>query len=117
VIKKLSILILIIAAGIGIWVVFALWSGIYSVYSFPPSKEHPDGATLLVSRDEWEPMFNSPQYRAPVREAGKTQGVTLGSAPKLRRPLERRTIVTLPYVEWAYKKSLEPQETYVPKLK
>lgn len=116
-IKKLAILILIVAAGVGIWVAFALWSGIYSIYTFPPGKEHPEGATLLVSRDEWEPMFNSPAYKPPPRDPGKTKGVSLGSIPKLRRPLARRTIVALPYIEWAYKKSLEPQETYVPKLK
>jgi hypothetical protein len=107
----------VVAIGVGIWVAFALWAGIYSIYTFPPSKDHPDGATMLVSRDEWEPMFNSPQYRAPARDPAKTSGVSLGSAPKLRRPLERRTIVTLPYIDWAYQRSLQPQESYTPKLK
>ena len=32
------------------------------------------------------------------------------SADRPRRPIPLRTIVKLPYVEWAYKKSLEPQK-------
>lgn len=113
--KKIFAFLSIVAVGVGIWVAFALWSGIYSIYSIPPSATDPDGSTLLVSRDEWEPMFNSPQYRPPARDPGKSSGVTLGSIPKLKRPLERRTIVKLPFIEWAYKKSLEPEAPPAPR--
>jgi len=113
--KKIFVFLSIVATGLGIWVAFALWSGLYSIYTFPPSNAHPDGVTLLVSREEWEPMFNSPDYRPPAREPGKSAGVTLGTAPKLKRPLERRTIVKLPYIGWAYTKSLELEPPPAPK--
>ena len=109
--KKLFVLLLIVVIGTGIWFAFGLWTGIYSIYSYPPSKEHPDGATLIVSRSEWEPLFNSPDYQPPKREP-KSQGTY--SFEKVRvapRPISARTIVTLPYIEWAYKKSVQPQKS------
>jgi hypothetical protein len=108
-IKWLLILALIVAVGALFWFAFGLWTGIYSVYSFPPSKEHPDGATLLVSRDEGEPMFNSPQYVPPPKKpVTKGGGLGFEGMHLPSRPLAIRTIVKLPYVEWVYKKSLEP---------
>jgi hypothetical protein len=96
-----------------LWFVFALWVGLYAFYSFPPSsKEHPRGVTLIISRDEWEPMFNSPDYVAPERHSAEKRGsIGFGSAPKPKRPLRIRTIVELPYIDWAYKQSLKPQGT------
>lgn len=110
--KKLSIFILVVVVGVLIWFAFGLWTGIYSIYSYPPSKEQPDGATLIVSRDEGEPMFNSPQYVPPKAAAAQGGGVmSFEPTKRIRRPVETRTIVKLPYIEWAYKKSLEPQDT------
>jgi hypothetical protein len=109
-IKKLFYLFLIVAAGVGIWVAFALWSGVYSIYSIPPGPTEPNGTTLLVSRDEWEPMFNSPDYKPPKHDSGKSAGVTLGGTIHGKRALSLRTIVRLPYIEWCYKKSLEPEK-------
>ncbi len=107
--KAISWILVIVVAGVSLWVVFALWTGIYSVYSIPPSKEDPRGATLLISRDEGEPMFNSPDYTPPPRPATPRQGgVGFGTIERKKRPIAVRTIVTLPYIEWAYKKSLEP---------
>jgi hypothetical protein len=111
-IKAISWILVIVVAGISIWVVFALWTGIYSVYSIPPSKENPKGETLLVSRDPGEPVFNSPDYKPPERTAEpRSGGLGFGSMEKKKRPLAMRTVATLPYIEWAYKKSLEPQES------
>jgi len=110
--KKLFYLVLLVALGLGIWVGFALWTGIYSVYSYPPSVEHPDGTTLLVSRDPGEPMFNSPDAKKPPKKKPqKTTGI--GFAPPIKpvRPLDIRTIATLPYIKWAYEKSLEEAAT------
>ena len=110
--KKLFYLVLLVALGLGIWVGFALWTGIYSVYSYPPSPEHPDGTTLLVSRDPGEPMFNSPDAKKPPKKKPqKTTGI--GFAPPIKpvRPLDIRTIATLPYIKWAYEKSLEEAAT------
>ncbi len=109
-IKKLFYLILIAATGVLLWFAFAVWIGLYSIYSFPPTKDHPKGSTLIIHRSEWEPMFNSPQYVAPPRTEQK-QG--MGWSPSSNRPkapLNMRTIVELPYIDWAYKKSLEPQK-------
>ncbi len=107
--KWLLIIALVVGACLAFWVVFALWTGIYSVYSYPPSKQHPEGITLLVSREEKEPVFNSPDYRRPKKtESGQSGSMGFETMPKAKRPPEIRTIVKLPYIEWAYKKSLEP---------
>lgn len=107
--KRLFVLVVIVALVAVIWVSFAIWTGIYSVYTFPPSKAHPDGSTLIVSRDAGEPMFNSPDVKpAPPPPKEKSSGLGFGTVHKPPRPLEIRVIVELPYVEWAYKKSIEP---------
>jgi len=110
-IKKLFYLILIVAAGFVGWFAFAIWIDLYSVYSYPPSKENPKGATLIIHRDEWEPKFNSPDYKAPKRDEGERGGAGWSkSTGRPKRPIPLRTIVKLPYIDWAYKKSIEPQK-------
>lgn len=109
-IRKIFYFLLFVAAGVGIWGAFAIWTGIYSIYSIPPSRENPDGNTLVVSREEGEPMFNSPHYTPPKRKPTERSGLAFTSVQRPRKPLDQRTIVKLPYIEWAYKKSLEPQE-------
>jgi hypothetical protein len=65
-----------------------------------------------VSRDAGEPVFNSPDYKPPERKTEPRGGsLGFGTIQKNKRPLAMRTVATLPYIEWAYKKSLEPQET------
>jgi hypothetical protein len=112
--KKLLAFFGLAAGGVLIWFVFALWIGLYSIYSIPPTKLDPAGATLIVSRDEWEPLFNSPDYKPPEKPvdpgAKKDRSLGFGNLGKPRRPVAYRTIVKLPYVAWAYEKSLEPQE-------
>jgi hypothetical protein len=109
-IKRLFVLILIVAIGAGLWFGFGLWSGLYSIYSFPPSTKNPRGSTLLVERADREPMFNSPDRAIPPPPP-REKGVGLGFSSGSIRPksVEKRTIVELPYIEWAYKKSLEPE--------
>ena len=109
-IRKTFYLILFVAIIAAIWGAFAVWTGIYSIYTVPPSRENPDGNTLLVSREEGEPMFNSPDYTPPVKKHTERSGMTFGSVQKPKRSLDKRTIVKLPYIDWAYKKSLQPQE-------
>lgn len=107
-IKKVSIFAFVVAVALIFWFAFALWTGIYSIYSIPPGKEHPKGVTLVVSREEGEPMFNSPDYTEPKKEAPKSRGLGFASSTIGRkRPLVVRTVVELPYVKWAYTKSLE----------
>ena len=111
-IKKLLFIVTVLVLGILIWFGFALWTGIYSVYSYPPSTLHPDGSTLIVSREPGEPMYNSPDYApAPKKAEPKTGGIVFSAPMKSKRPVEGRIIVELPYIEWAYKKSLEPQSS------
>ena len=108
--KKIFYVILIVAAGIIIWFLFAIWIGLYSVYSIPPSKEDPNGATLIIHRDEWEPIFNSPDYVAPKRNE-ESQGMGWSKPMKIaKRPLPLRTIIKLPFIDWAYQKSLPEGE-------
>ena len=109
-IRKTLYFLLIVALGVGIWCAFAIWTGIYSVYSIPPSSENPDGCTLVVSREPGEPMFNSPNYTSPPKKSTPHSGLSFAPVQKPKKPLEQRTIVKLPYIAWAYKKSLEPQE-------
>jgi len=99
--------LLILTAGIVFWFTFAIWTGLYSVYSIPPSKENPDGATLIISRDEGEPIFNSPQRKIPEKKHEKTGGIGFGGSERPKRPIDQRTAVELPYIDWAYQKSLE----------
>lgn len=110
-IKKLFYLILIVAVGVAGWFAFAIWIDLYSVYSYPPSKDYPEGATLIIHREEWEPKFNSPDYKPPRRIEPEKGGMGYSkSSGRPKRPIHLRTIVKLPYIEWAYKKSLEPQK-------
>lgn len=109
--KKLFTVVLVVAGGVLIWFLFALWTGIYSVYSYPPSKERPEGVTYIVSRADREPMFNSPDYVPPKpKQEGQRSSIGFDKAKTPVKPIEQRIIVTLPYVEWAYKKSREPAE-------
>ena len=99
----------IIVIGTAIWFPFALWTGFYSVYSYPPSKEHPKGATLIVHREEAEPMFNSPDYVPEKHEPQSDEtrgGIGFQRSMGIKHSLQARTIVELPYIDWAYKKSL-----------
>jgi hypothetical protein len=107
--KKVFVVLLIAILGVVIWFAFALWVGIYSVYSFPPSKEHPDGATFIVDRDQGEPSFNSPDYVPPKREKSSGGIVSFDRFNSRVRPVSDRTIVKLPYIEWAYEKSLKTE--------
>jgi hypothetical protein len=110
--KKFLIFLLIVAVLVFIWFVFALWTGIYSFYSYPPSLANPDGATLIVSREEGEPMFNSPEYVPPKENKEKKKGgLRFGSQQIKKQPVETRIIVKLPYIEWAYRQSINSQET------
>jgi hypothetical protein len=109
-IKKLFYVVLIVVLGTVAWFAFAIWIELYSVYSYPPSKDHPEGATLIIKREEWEPKFNSPDYKAPPRDETKKGMGWSPSSGRPKTPIRLRTIVKLPYVEWAYQKSLEPHK-------
>ncbi len=108
--KKFFGFLIVVVVAVLLWFGFALWTGIYSVYSVPPSRQEPDGSTLIVSRDEGEPMFNSPDYTPPPRKKTTTGGIGFESLAKPRRPVDGRTIVKLPFIDWAYRKSLEKPE-------
>jgi hypothetical protein len=111
--KWILVVALIAALGTGIWTAFALWTGLYSVYSYPPSDDHPEGATLIIGREDGEPMFNSPDYIPPPRKKGGTKkgGVGFGKVEfRSMKPVEIRTVFTLPYIEYAYEKSLNEKQ-------
>jgi hypothetical protein len=114
VIKKILAFLLLISLAVLFWFAFAVWTGLYSIYSIPPSPAEPDGSTLIVAREEGEPMFNSPQYKPPPKKVEPSGGIGFGSGYRPKRSLDQRTIVELPYVEWAYKKSLEPAPEETP---
>lgn len=110
--KKLLFIIAVLLAAVVFWFGFALWTGIYSLYSYPPSRDDPDGRTLIVSREEGEPMFNSPSYTPPPKKEEPKSGVfNFEGQMRKKKAIDTRIIVELPYIEWAYKKSLQPQST------
>ena len=107
--KMLSGILLVVILGVMIWVGFGLWTGIYSVYSTPPSRAVPQGETRLVSREGREPIFNSPHIKqAPETQQAK-KGIQFGAIDKPKKSIEDRTIIKLPFIQWAYDKSLEGQ--------
>jgi hypothetical protein len=108
VIKKIIAFLLIASAAVLFWFTFAIWTGLYSIYTVPPSPGEPDGSTLIIAREAGEPMFNSPQYKPPPKKAEKNGGIGFGTMSQARRALDQRTLLELPYIEWAYQKSLEP---------
>lgn len=102
----LALLLLILAIG---WFAFGLWSGMYSIYSYPPSEGKDDGRTLIITRDGGERTWNSPAAPKPTpKKEVKGEGLQFGTLKKPPRPVEQRIILELPYVEWAYRKSLMP---------
>jgi hypothetical protein len=109
--KKLFSFLSVLILAVGFWVVFALWTGIYSLYTYPPSKEHPDGATLLVSRETGEPVFNSPDFMQALDPLSRESKQRPEHIRRRKTSVHERIIIALPYVDWAYRKSLEPQET------
>ena len=110
--KKLLFIIFVLVAAVLFWFGFALWTGIYSVYSYPPSHDDTEGRTLIVSREEGEPLFNSPNYAAPQKKAEPKSGIfVFQGQTRVKKAVDTRIIVELPYIEWAYKKSLQPQST------
>jgi len=113
-IRKFAIFLAVVGGSLLLWMVFGIWTGIYAVYSIPPmTADHPDGATFLISRDPGEPMFYSPDTPPPKQKepSGKEKrGIGFGAAPKARRPVADRIILELPYIEWAYEKSLDALE-------
>jgi hypothetical protein len=106
-VKRLFVLFSLLVLAVVFWFSFALWTGIYSVYSIPPGAAYPDGTTLIVSREEGEPAFNSPEVKIPPKKVEPKSGIGFGGTPRVKRPLEKRTIVELPFVEWAYDMSIE----------
>ncbi len=108
--KTVLWVLIVVVLGSLLWVSVGVWSGLYSLYSIPPSKEYKDGVTFLVTRDAREPIFNSPDYKAPAKEGSK-KNTGIGFTDKSKgKSLEERTILELPFLDWAYKKSLQPQD-------
>ena len=66
---------------------------------------------MIVSREEGEPTFNSPDHLSPARKKPATGGIGFEPMSKPKRPVAERTIVKLPFIDWAYKKSLEKPAT------
>lgn len=105
--KIIAWILVLGTVGTIIWFALGIWMGVYSVYSYPPSRQYPDGVTMIVSREKREPAFNSPQHKpAPEKPAEKKGGMSFEPVAKPTRPLEERIIIKLPYVDWAYQKSL-----------
>ncbi|MFN0158804.1 MAG: hypothetical protein ACKVRP_12125 [Bacteroidota bacterium] len=106
--KAILWLVIVVVIGSLVWAALGIWTGFYSLYSFPPSKEYKNGLTFLISRESTEPAFNSPDYTAPPRKDDKRKsGIGFADIKKTKRPILSRVVVKLPYMPWAYRKSVE----------
>jgi hypothetical protein len=106
--RLLTLVLLLLLIAIA-WFAFGLWSGIYTIYSYPPSEGKDDGRTLIISRDAGERTWASPNSPKPIPKKEETGGgLRFGALKKPPRPVEMRIILELPYVDWAYRKSLMP---------
>ena len=103
-------LLTIIVIGVALWFPVALWAGFYSVYTIPPSKEYPRGTTLVVHREGAEPMFNSPEATPNKNEQRSERTRSERGVQELpKQSMRKRTVLELPYSDWAYRKSLPPE--------
>lgn len=77
-------------------------------YSVQPLNAFPQGATVWVWRNADEPFFNSPD----AMSIQKTGGVSMASraAAIISGPKSDRIIFKLPYIEFAYKASVDWQQ-------
>ena len=104
-------LLILVALGLGLFSGLMFWAKFWEIYSIPPSKDRPDGATLIISRTEDEPFLNAPDRPLPKKEedddeSPNTQKGMFGGGPIKKKSVEERTIVELPYVEWLHEKAL-----------
>lgn len=113
-IRALFKLILVVAFGGLLFVGLMFWAKFWGIYSIPPSKERPDGATWVVTREEDEPLLNAPdrpvKYPTEAQEEEekpkRLKGIYEGE-PLAKKPVEKRIIAKLPYVEFLHEKALE----------
>jgi len=89
-----------------VWVAFAvitatvLFHMFLGLYTLPPADAPPGGRTAIVWRAGGEPFFNSPDALCPRRgDASACRALALSRAPT------RRTLLRMPYYDWAYRQS------------
>jgi hypothetical protein len=107
-------LVLILAFGGFIFVGLMFWAKFWGIYSIPPSKEKPDGATWVVTREEDEPLMNAPDRPVKYPTEGleeeekpkRLKGIYEGE-PVPKKPIEKRIIAKLPYINYFHEKALE----------
>ena len=93
----LALVLLLIFVGVIVWQSCGL-------YTVPPIGALPEGRTLFVRRAEGEPFFNSPDGLCLRRTGDVTllcRAMAMGQAPT------DRIVFRLPYLEFAYKASLD----------
>ena len=84
--------LLIIAIAVFVWLTMGL-------YAIQPIGALPEGVTLVVWRSSNEPFFNSPDAMCLKAQGSVSllcRGIAVANAPT------DRTIIKLPYKEWAY---------------
>lgn len=110
-VKILSKLAGVVAVGILLFTVLMFGAKIWGVYSVPPTKEDPKGATLIISRNDDEPFLNAPDRPKPiVVEEPQPQSQLPGIYPRgpiKRRPVEKRIIVSLPFISWVHEEAVD----------
>jgi hypothetical protein len=101
-----------LVCGVGLLLFAALMfaSGIWGIYSIPPTKENPRGATLIVKPYDDEPFFNAPDRPRPPESISFEPEPPSGIYPRgpmKRRPAEQRTIASFPYIKWIHDRAVD----------
>lgn len=111
-IKFLFKFAIVIAIGASLFAGLMFWAKFWSIYSVPPSKVNPDGATWIISRDEDDPFLDAPDRpkakpaEEHVNEPPRLKGMYEGD-PVPKKPPEKRIIFSLPYIELVHEKAIE----------
>lgn len=109
-IKILFKVVLVCAAGVSLFTALMFGAKIWGIYSVPPTKEDRKGATLIVTRYDDEPFLNAvdrprPPDTTEVEENPQWRMYPTG--PMKKRPVDKRTVVSLPYIEWIHKEAID----------
>lgn len=109
-IKILFKIAVVCALGVALFTALMFGAKIWGVYSVPPTKEKPSGATLIVVRYDDEPFLNAADRPRPpdTTEVEQPREWTMyPKGPMKKRPVHMRTVVSLPYIAFIHKEAID----------
>ena len=107
--RRLFKLVLFLAFVGVLFVGLMFWAKFWGVYCIPPSEKNPEGVTLIVSREEDEPMLSASDRPIPKKDEEEDQPPRRRSmyegTPRQKPPIEKRIIFKLPFIEYVYEQT------------